>query len=96
MRKYVTTHPEYADMEPWIGQETSDIVYLDHDSILTNILIDKDYLTRDVWGGKRPEYFIEVKTTTMSYDTPFYMTKAQYQRVSPKEIVKHFTEYHQH
>ncbi|KAL7624644.1 hypothetical protein AAE478_006214 [Parahypoxylon ruwenzoriense] len=81
IRKYVTAHPEYADMEPWRGQETSDITYCDYDSTLTDVLIDKDYLARDVWGGKRPNYFIEVKTTTMSCDAPFFMSKAQYRRM---------------
>lgn len=84
IRKYVTAHPEYADMEPWTGQETSDITYSDYEGVLTDALIEKDYLARDVWEGKRPEYFIEVKSTTMSCDTPFYMSKAQYRRVSPK------------
>ncbi|KAI0200443.1 hypothetical protein F4808DRAFT_470402 [Astrocystis sublimbata] len=81
IRKYVIVHPEYADMETWRGRETSDITYLDVQGTLTDELINKGYLARDLWEGKRPSYFIEVKTTTSSCDTPFYMSKAQYQHM---------------
>ncbi|KAI0385044.1 hypothetical protein F5Y04DRAFT_204258 [Hypomontagnella monticulosa] len=81
VRHYVTVHPEYADMEPWSGRETSDITYLDFDGFLTDMFIDKGYLSRDEWKGKYPEYFIEIKATTMSCDRPFYMSKAQYRRM---------------
>ena len=69
-------------MEEWHGRETSDITYWDVQSALTCELIEKGFLARNVWEGKRPNYFIEVKTTTSACDTPFYMSKAQYQRVS--------------
>ena len=69
-------------MEPWQGRETADITYADRDGVLTDLLVDKGYLARDDWAGRRPKYFIEVKTTTSACDTPFYMSKAQYQRVS--------------
>ncbi len=85
VRTYVTAHPEYADMRPWSGYETSDIVYVDRGGILTKLLIEKDYLSREVWEGKQPRYFIEVKTTTSRCETPFYMSRAQYQRVGPPE-----------
>lgn len=75
-------HPEYADMEPWTGSETSDITYADSSGIFTEMFIDQGYLMRDEWAGKKPFYYIEVKTTTMSCDTPFFMSKNQYQRVS--------------
>ncbi|KAI1487736.1 hypothetical protein F5X96DRAFT_681025 [Biscogniauxia mediterranea] len=83
VRRYAAAHPAYADMEPWCGQETSDITYRDDgDGALTRVLVEKGYLApRDAWAGKRPEYFIEVKTTTAACDTPFFMSKAQYQRV---------------
>ncbi|KAI8635259.1 hypothetical protein F5Y19DRAFT_5509 [Xylariaceae sp. FL1651] len=83
IRKYVTVHPEYADMEPWRGYETSDITYLDVQGALTDELINKRYLARHLWEGKRPNYFIEVKATTSSCDTPFYVSKAQFQRTTP-------------
>ncbi|KAI1327062.1 hypothetical protein F5Y16DRAFT_421235 [Xylariaceae sp. FL0255] len=81
IRKYVTVHPEYTDMEDWRGRETSDITYWDVQGALTKELIEKRYLAQNIWEGKRPNYFIEVKTTTGSCDTPFYMRKAQYQRM---------------
>ncbi len=82
MRRYVTVHQQYADMEPWSLRETSDITYTDCDGVLTKLLIAKGYLDRDTWGLARPNYFIEVKTTTSACETPLYMSKAQYQRVS--------------
>ncbi len=82
MRKYVIIHPEYTDMDEWRGRETSDITYCDVQSKLTAELIEKGYLARNTWEGKHPNYFIEVKTTTGSCETPFYISKAQYQRVS--------------
>ncbi|KAI0198817.1 hypothetical protein F4808DRAFT_472474 [Astrocystis sublimbata] len=81
IRKYVTIHPEYADMEDWRGHETSDITYLDTQGVLTDELIEKGYLARERWEGRRPDYFIEVKSTTSSCETPFYMSKAQYKRM---------------
>ncbi|KAI1188940.1 hypothetical protein F5B17DRAFT_450976 [Nemania serpens] len=81
MRKYVTVHPEYTDMDEWRGRETSDIEYWDVQRKLTTELIEKSYLDRDTWEGKQPSYFIEVKTTTGPCETPFYISKAQYQRI---------------
>lgn len=69
-------------MEPWEGRETSDITYNDSNGVLTELLIRNHYLDRDRWAGRTPKYFIEVKTTTSSCDAPFYMSNAQYQRVS--------------
>ena len=82
IRKYVTVHPEYAGMDSWNGRETADIVYDDDNSVLTGLLIDKGYLAQDQWRDHKPKYYIEVKSTTGACDTPFYMSKHQYQRVS--------------
>ena len=82
MRKHVTGHPKYQDMEPWSGKETSDITHIDDEGVLTNIFVEKGYLERSVWADERPEYFIEVKTTNMDCEAPFFMSKAQYHRVS--------------
>lgn len=76
-------------MSPWTGRETSDITYMDTQGVLTELLISTHYLDRDRWEGRTPKYFIEVKTTTSSCDAPFYMSNAQYQRVSsdpPKSL----------
>lgn len=69
-------------MQPWSGRETSDITYSDHEGVLTDFFVDKGYLERDLWADERPQYFVEVKTTTMSCETPFFMSNAQYCRVS--------------
>ena len=82
MRRYVLGHPEYADMGPWSGRETSDIVYDDVQGELTDFLTSRNYLSRDQWADRRPQYFIEVKTTTGACETPFYMSNGQYERVS--------------
>ncbi|KAF4924992.1 hypothetical protein CGCVW01_v003742 [Colletotrichum viniferum] len=82
IRRYVTVHPDYALMEPWSGRETSDIVYEDVSKQLTSLLVRQGYLeTRWLSRARGPKYFIEVKTTTMSCETAFYMSKAQYQRM---------------
>lgn len=82
MRKYVKLHPDYASMESWRGSETSDIRYVDSEGVLTDLFIEKGYLLVDMWADRRPDYYIEVKATTSACDTPFYMSKAQYRRVS--------------
>ncbi|KAK7425103.1 hypothetical protein QQX98_000017 [Neonectria punicea] len=81
MRKFVTVHSKYSEMPPWIGKETSDIVYHDTDRVLTELLVEKGHLQREAWLKKTPRYFIEVKCTTGKCDTPFYISKGQYQRM---------------
>ncbi|OCL02139.1 hypothetical protein AOQ84DRAFT_424260 [Glonium stellatum] len=81
IRKYVTVHHEYYDMVPWNGREKADITYNDRDGVLTSLPIDKGYLRPDICPGIRPKYFIEVKSTTGPCDTPFFMSKYQYQRM---------------
>lgn len=82
IRKFVTVHAKYSDMLPWNGRETSDIVYHDKDRILTELLVEKGHLQREDWLKKTPRYFIEVKCTVGKASTPFYISKAQYRRVS--------------
>jgi hypothetical protein len=83
VRKYVSAHPEYSDLVPWSGPETSDIVYSDTTGRLTSQLVATGHLDEQQWflSGRRPKYYIEVKATTMCCETPFYMSKAQYARV---------------
>ena len=64
-------------MGPWNGRETTDITYDDRDGILTSLFMENEYLSSEVWAGRRPKYFIEVKSTTKPYDTPFKITKHQ-------------------
>lgn len=61
--------------------ETSDLVYKDNDSSLTRFLIAKGYLDVGIWAGAKPEYYIEVKTTTGKYNDRFFMNGKQYTMV---------------
>lgn len=79
--RHVTIHPDYTDLHPWTGRETSDFVYDDTEGALTALLIDSGYISSEEWWDSRPRYFIEVKTTTGSCEVPFYMSKNQYQRM---------------
>ncbi|KZF20943.1 hypothetical protein L228DRAFT_223072 [Xylona heveae TC161] len=82
IRRYVTIHPEYADMHDWNGRETADITYNDTAGELTAMLADCGYLEYDDdWQNASPKYYIEVKTTTGPCHTPFYMSKHQYKRM---------------
>lgn len=82
IRRYVTIHPDYANMEPWNGRESADIIYDDTEGDFTALLIDHGYLDAEEWRDKRPKYYIEVKTTTGPLRSPFYMSRHQYERVS--------------
>ncbi|KAI0129810.1 hypothetical protein BJ170DRAFT_593357 [Xylariales sp. AK1849] len=84
IRKHVRKHPDYSDMIPWNGRETADIVYHDTTGALTGELEELAYLDEGFWVGARPRYYIEVKTTTGSCETPFYMSKDQFKRIQSK------------
>ena len=86
IRHYVTVHQDYTFLQPWRQSETADIVYHDVESKLTGILVDKGYVD-EWWLGATPKYFIEVKTTTGSCSTPFYMSWRQYQLVSRLPLI---------
>ncbi|KAK8133494.1 hypothetical protein PG984_005506 [Apiospora sp. TS-2023a] len=86
IRSHVTVHPDYHMMPPWLGRETSDLVYDDTEGALTDCLIERGFLTRVESGGRGPRYFVEVKTTTSTCDTPFYMSKAQYRRMQENTV----------
>ena len=81
IRHYVSVHDEYSGIQPWRGSETSDFRYTDSSGTLTSMLIDKGYLRSNIWSGKRPEYYLEIKSTTGPCENPFYMSKYQYQTV---------------
>ncbi|KAE8364464.1 hypothetical protein BDV27DRAFT_128412 [Aspergillus caelatus] len=86
IRKRVIVHPEYQDITAWNGAETADIIYQDTNSALTNALIDTGYLSNARWHGARPTYYIEVKTTTGEFESPFFMSKGQYRRMQRMQI----------
>ncbi|KAJ9143512.1 ATPase-like, ATP-binding domain [Pleurostoma richardsiae] len=81
IRQYVTIHPDYTDMKAWREMETTGFTYKDKHGDLTAVLVDRGYLDREEWHNARPEYFLDVKTTTGPYNTPFYMSKYQYKRM---------------
>ncbi|KAB8212048.1 hypothetical protein BDV34DRAFT_219262 [Aspergillus parasiticus] len=81
IRKYVRLHEDYTDLEAWGGRETTDLAYNDSEGVLTSFLIAKNYLSSGRWAGKRPHYYLEVKSTTSTYETPFYISKYQYKRM---------------
>ncbi|KAI1180599.1 hypothetical protein F4777DRAFT_528566 [Nemania sp. FL0916] len=84
IRKFATSHPDYTDMQPWSGRETADIVYSDHSGSFTELLLNKGYLqgNRRMWEQMKLNYMIEVKTTTQSVETPFFVSKRQFQRMN--------------
>jgi hypothetical protein len=71
-------HESYQGLARWPGSETSDIVYEDHRGILTQLLIEKGYLTNSIWAGRSPTFYIEVKTTVSLLGTQFYCSQNQY------------------
>ncbi|KAL7921353.1 hypothetical protein ACQKWADRAFT_124514 [Trichoderma austrokoningii] len=81
IRGYVRAHPSYHNLANWRGRETADLVYDDTEGQFTNTLIGCGYLNHDQWNNARPKYYIEVKTTTGSRETPFYMSNSQYERM---------------
>lgn len=81
IRSFVNIHPDHADLTSWTGRETTDLVYPDKQSALTDMLIENEYLEEDVWRNAKPTYYIEVKTTTKNWDEPFYMSDSQYDRM---------------
>lgn len=86
IRIYAAIHPEYSSITHWSRRETADLVYTDSEGQLTNTLVEAGILPGDEWTEKRPKYYIEVKTTSGPYKTPFYMSGNQYRLVSmPKE-----------
>lgn len=82
IRRFVSVHPRYRNLEPWNGTETADLTYNDVQGELTPLLIECGYLREEEWSGARPQYFLEVKTTTGPAQNAFYMSKHQYRRVS--------------
>ena len=81
VRHFANVHPDYSTLTDWHGAELGDLYYDDAGGTFTKYLIEGGYLDES-WIDEKPEYFIEVKTTTSGrFDTPFYMSKYQYARV---------------
>ena len=73
-------------MDDWPGKETADITYQDQSGVLTSILIAKGYLEEQFWRDARPEYFMEVKTTTGKYTDRFYISSNQNKLVCRSQV----------
>ncbi|KAF7958935.1 hypothetical protein EAE96_002461 [Botrytis aclada] len=90
IRHRVTVHDDYKDMPRWSGSETSDIVYEDHDKILTSLLITKNYFNIEELAGlefaSSPTYYIEVKTTPGPLDNAFYCSQGQFDRMESMKL----------
>jgi hypothetical protein len=87
IRKYVTAHENYQDMEAWKGQENADIMYDDVRGEFTKLLIDNGYLDRKVWANATPPtYWLEVKSTIGECDGTFFVGPTQYEEVCDKAI----------
>ncbi|CAG8949950.1 hypothetical protein HYFRA_00004281 [Hymenoscyphus fraxineus] len=87
INSHILIHPDYSENLPWPGRrETSDIRYVDRESVLTMRLISTGYLNGDIWAGKCPEYFIEVKTTTGNCNDRFFMSNNQYSLMQEMEL----------
>ncbi|KAH7178821.1 hypothetical protein DER46DRAFT_676814 [Fusarium sp. MPI-SDFR-AT-0072] len=81
VRHHASIHPDYNSLGNWYGTEQGDLFFDDVAGTFTSYLIEKSYL-EESWREERPEYYIEVKTTTSGrLDTPFYMSKHQYARM---------------
>jgi hypothetical protein len=87
IRHYVTCCAEHSDIEPWSGQETSDIVYNDTHGSLTTWLVRNGYLAFVPWINARPKYYLEVKTTARECGEKFFMSGNQYDRVSCLDLM---------
>jgi hypothetical protein len=81
IRHLVKSHPDYVNLSQFVGPETADIVYPDISGAFTSFLIGKGYLNEKAWDGRKPQYLIEVKTTTGACHEPFYVSNNQYCQV---------------
>ena len=80
IRHLVADQPDYAELGRITGPETADIVYTDFGGTFTDFLIEKGYLPATA-PRMGIQYAVEVKTTTDTCETPFYMSNAQYNLV---------------
>jgi hypothetical protein len=82
MRNLVIQHyPPFHDAHEWTGVETTDFVFPDEKSTLTELLISNGHLERSRWSGKTPTFMIEVKSTMSDRNREFYMSDLQYKQV---------------
>ena len=73
-------------MARWSGLETADIVYHDIDGVLTELLIRQGYLESQLWAGRTPTYYIEVKTTMGAAGNAFFCSHSQFERMEQMQL----------
>lgn len=87
-------HAEYAGMAGWPREERADIVIEDDGgdgeaggpgpaAVLLHLLVEGGYLGAE-WAGRTraPRCYVEVKATMGPCEAPFFMSDAQYRKVS--------------
>ncbi|KAK3343564.1 hypothetical protein B0T25DRAFT_521693 [Lasiosphaeria hispida] len=67
-------------LTPWTGAGTSNLEYDDIAGVFTTKLIEYDYLSQD-WRDRRPRYYFDVRSTSETWDSPFPMGSARYQKM---------------
>ena len=77
IRQRVAVHDWHTGLARWNGSETTDIVYSDAESALTDILIRLGYLGSGAWSCRTPTYYIEVKTTMGALENPLFCGQPQ-------------------
>lgn len=85
IRKETRVCEKYRNLDPWIGVETSNIVYKDTTGALGNILVNKGYIPSVPSGS--PTYYLEVNTRTGQCNEPFLLSAAQYRPVSHSSML---------
>ncbi|PMD37968.1 hypothetical protein L207DRAFT_431094 [Hyaloscypha variabilis F] len=88
IRKQVTVHENYRNLRPWQGRETADMTYNDTAGVFTKILIESNYLNKEIWANARPKYFFTVKATTEKCSTRFLLSNIEYQIMQQMKLTK--------
>lgn len=91
IRDRVAIHDKYKEMPPWIGVETADIVYADHEHKLTEMLIANNYFGPftnhpSFLASLSPTYYIEAKTTPGQLNIPFFGSQGQLDRMESMKL----------
>jgi hypothetical protein len=84
-QRYLDMSDKSPDLPADSRAEPADIVYADPNGDFAKFLTTQDCVGVKNWLQDPPnpkrKYFIEVKTTTRSCETTFYMSKGQHSRV---------------
>ncbi|KAK3936617.1 hypothetical protein QBC46DRAFT_461396 [Diplogelasinospora grovesii] len=83
IRRFARVHPAYADMmlPGLVGNETSDIEYVDVRRSFTSLLRVNGHLPPSEERREITKYYIEVRSTPLHCGAPFFMSEAQYSKM---------------